>query len=316
MAKLKASLMLELPPENLARYSILFLVGEDFLMKEILAETFARATNLYPHEVEVFDIDDARNICSEWEEGSLMGARFLKIRVAKLKNPELFEQLRTEPDSLDKMVVYLPSSTSKALEKALGSHTVVECKEPKTVKEKEKLIIARAKIKSLELLESAITAIAERSETLGDIESNLTTLQLVQRSQGKILMEDVLAVSGEATNSKDLTKAILRGNTVRLNREMIEGVPIANLSTGIQILLRLYVWLCNKDKSKDSDLQEKLKIKGYGVKDWEQARSRYSPQLIREVLRDWRRLYQKIRIGKDGLWQEELRLSIAKLNKR
>jgi DNA polymerase III delta subunit len=130
-------------------------------------------------------------------------------------------------------------------------------------------------------------------------------------------VKEVIAVTGEPTKFKDTTRALIRGNTVRLTRELLEGDPLPTLVTMNNVLLKLYSWLnTTEDLESEEQAADRLKIQKRHLKDWKQARKKFSPQLIRQTLDAVNTVYQDFRNGEQSDWKEKLRLAISRLNQK
>lgn len=304
--------------ETLAAIPILLILGDDLLQKDMIVEHYARSCGLWPHAVETMEIMDARNLFSEWDSGSLMGARFLKINCpGKIKNPQYLERLFTTiPDSEDKMVLLVNTPWSgKTQEKARALVSEIECKEPKNAKQKVKLIEVRSKFKGLDLTPEHLKSLADRTFSTIEIETILTTLSLICPPGTRVTNKDINQVAGETISRRDITRSILLGITVRLNEEIMASEPLPICTAIFNALHRLYCFLCFPEDAED-DIVLRLKIHRFTLKDWRSARSKYSPQFIREILERVNKVYQRVRSGSTELWQEELRAAIEDLGKR
>src|SRR6516162_1381541 len=70
---------------------IILLMGDDQILKDIIIERIGSLTGLLEVR-ERFEVKDTRSIVALWEEGSLLGARFLDVKVkGKLRNNKLWK---------------------------------------------------------------------------------------------------------------------------------------------------------------------------------------------------------------------------------
>lgn len=317
--KIKAVDFLAKKPEDLQKSVIVLLDGDDMLLKELAAEYYGRATGLYPDAMEKKEIADARNLAGEWSEGSLMGPRLLKIYTpGKMKHPEALQQVVKNVDTEDRMIlIAIEEWQGAAQTKVIDDLLYVDCSEPKGAKERQKLATIRASYHRVELDEECLKAISERCEKVVDIEMTLSTLRLLLVTTYKITLKEVNAITDEPVKFKDTTRSVLRGNTFRLTKDLMEGDPLPTIVLLNNVLLRLYSWL-NLPEGKDEEeaAAEKMKIKKSHIKEWDQARKRFSPQLIRQIMQEVNEVYQSFILGNQTDWREKLRLAIARLNQK
>jgi DNA polymerase III delta subunit len=317
--KLKAVDFLQKKREDLAVQPIILIDGDDVLLREILADYYIEATGLPPESIEKKEIQDARNLAGEWLEGSLMGPRLLKIYTpGKMKNPEFLLQVVKNKNTEDRLILIATETWTGATQlKVIENILYVEANEPKNVKEKQKYVATRLPFHNLILDEDSLNAVAERSDKVVDIEMTLTTLRLLSYTVPRISLKEVVAITGEPSKYRDTTRSLIRGNIPRLTKEILDGDPLFTLVTVSHVLLRLHSWLVTPE---DNESEEKaaalLRIQKRHLKEWKQARKKFSPQLIRQTLNAVNSVYQDFRMGSKSDWKEKLRLILSKLNQK
>jgi DNA polymerase III delta subunit len=317
--KLKAVDFLAKSYPDIAKMVIILLDGEDLLLKEIISEVYGKATGLYPGSVEKKEISDARILAAEWGEGSLMGAYLLKVTVpGKMKHPEALPQIVKNKDTENRLLINsLDEWTGVTQLKIIDELIYIDCKEPSGPKERQKLISVRCPYHGLKLDEECLKAVAERCETVVEIEMALTTLRLLYSSDDKIYLKDVHTVTDDPIKFKDITKSVLRGNTFRLTKDLLEGDPLPTIGLLNSVLLKLYTFLnLPESKEDEEEAAEKMKIQKRHLKEWHQARRRFSPQLIRRIMGEVNDVYQSFLKGQQSDWKEKLRMTISRLNQK
>lgn len=303
---------------DLSKLPVIVLDGEDTLLRELSFEYYGRATTLYPDSLEKREFSDARNLAGEWLEGSLMGARLIKAYCSgKMKHPESLNQIVKNLDTDDRLAIISTEEWSGVQQTKFLDHVVyVDCSEPKGAKEKQKLVNVRSNYHGLTLDEECSKAVAERCEKVVDIEMTVATLKLLLNTSSHITLKDVNTITDEPQKFKDTTRSVLRGNTFRLTLDLLDGDPLPSIVTLNNVLLRLYTWLNIPEGDESEAAAERMKIKKSHIKEWNQARKKFSPQLIRQVMGEVNNVYQAFIKGNQSDWRERLRLTISRLNQR
>jgi len=316
MPKMRAVEFLEKTAEIKKKYRVLLLTGDDILLKEIILEAYGRDTDLFT-ELERYSILDGRNIEGEWSEGSLLGVRLIAVYVpGKIKNFAALERALKHQKDVEDLLVIIPDLSWKEVDTNRIKDLLLEviCKNPRTKKDKQRLVKVRAKMHGVNLREDIAKMVVERMESTMDLETMVSLLCLLLKSGEQIKLTDVPAIIGEPPKLRDMTRAILKGNTTRLAREILEGDPLPTIGAGHALMLKLFTWLeCNEE---DEGIVERLGLSKRFIKDWRLARLHYAPQTIRKVMEVWEKVYRDIRRGRKQDWKERLRLSIRDLNPR
>lgn len=313
---------------------LVLLTGDDQIMKDIIIEHIGGLTGLWGVR-ERFEVKDVGSIVALWEEGSLMGARFIDIKVkGKLKNSKLWKNFlaRISADKNYMMVSFQGEEPS--LEGALARPVfqIVECRFPKRTKERTKLVDMRLRMKGCRLDREMLKELSVRVKSSEELESAVTTLSLLSQSC-KITEQEITYVAGERDDLRNTLRAIARGNIVVLLEEMEKLDPILLLSNWHSILKKIYCWInqtgegdnhkeeqsANGDGEEDDDNEEvdeqlastEIKINRYQLEDYKIAKKNYSSKLIREMMESINRIYQDIRRGKKEGWQERVRFVLT-----
>jgi hypothetical protein len=309
---------------------ILLLVGDDPLMKQVIVEHLGRLVGLWDVREQI-EVGDVRSIVSVWEEGSLMGARFLDIRAKnKIKNNKLWKDFlaRVTPGQNYMTVTFTGEGPEWGGVLARPIFQVIECRFPKTTKERTRLADLRLKTGGCKLDAEMVKELGGRVKSMAELESAVTTLTLLSKSMPKITEREITYVAGESENVSNTSRAILRGNTLALMEEMDKMEPILLLSIWHSTFKKLYCWMSQisgKDEPEEimdeseeegeavqDDLQD-MKVSRYQLKDYKIAKQRYSQPLIREIMEDINGIYQDIRKGRKEGWEERLRFVIGKI---
>jgi hypothetical protein len=308
---------------------VVFISGDDNILKDIIVDECGRLTGLRDVK-EQYTVSDVKSVIGLWGEGSLMGPRFLDVRVgSKVKNGHLWKTFITGiRPSENYMFIRLEGDSSGISEILLrGLTSVVECRFPKTTREKARLITSRLKMRGCIVEKEEAKELATRIKTSAEMESSVLTLALLYRSSKKITERDITYVAGEPERFKSSSRALLRGNVVLLAHEINEVEPILLLSIWHSTLKKLYCWMNQqegKDEKKDSHEEEDdaveeenrpgvLNISRYLLKDYRAAKQKYSQLLLRQVMEDINRIYQDVRMGRTEDWRERARMVLTKL---
>jgi DNA polymerase III delta subunit len=318
MAKVvKIADFLDQDTETQSKSPVLLVSGEDELLRNVLIESYGKATGLYPSSLERHTVQTGIHVSGIWEEGSLFGARLLVIEIeGKLSKLETLERsLKYTTDPLDKMVLLTDIKhpwTTSGYAGIKESVLEVDCKVPKTKKEKAKLIRVRAKSFKLEIPEDVEKLLSERVENSIEIETCLRTLSLVTRNH-PVKLKDAELATREPPEFRDIARAILLCNTIRLAKEISDGDPIPTLSVMHTTLLRLYSWLGDW-KDQEDEAIEKLEIPKRMLKDWRASKQKVAQKTVRTLLNHVNEAYQEARLGRGELWKEKLLNSFRILN--
>jgi hypothetical protein len=308
-----------------ARLTIL--TGDDLILKNIIIEHMGGLTGLWEAR-ERFEVKDVRSIVALWEEGSLLGARFIDIRVkGKLKNNKIWKPFLAKISAGKNYMMVSFQGEEPSWDGVLARPVfqLVECNFPKRTKERTKLIDMRLKIKGCQLDQEMLKELSVRVKSSEEVESAVTTLSILSRSC-KITEQEITYVAGERDDLRNTLRAISRGNIVVLLEEMERLDPILLLSNWHGILKKMYCWInqtgegdghkeepdADDEEGEDEEVSEQLasteiKLNRYQLEDYKIARKNYSPILIRLMMESINEVYQDIRRGKKEGWQERVR---------
>jgi DNA polymerase III delta subunit len=102
-----------------------------------------------------------------------------------------------------------------------------------------------------------------------------------------------------------------------LTKDLLEGDPLPTIGLLNSVLLKLYTFLnLPESKEDEEEAAEKMKIQKRHLKEWHQARRRFSPQLIRRIMGEVNDVYQSFLKGQQSDWKEKLRMTISRLNQK
>lgn len=314
---MKAQDFLAEPDEVKANHSVILLSGEDELLREVVLTSFGKATGLYPDSVERHTVNTGTHIVGFWEEGSLFGSRFLVMDVeGKFTKQDFLERsLKYTKESTDKMVILSDIKspwTAASYNDVKDQLLEVECKVPKTKKEKAKLIRVRARAFSLSIPEEVEKVLSERVESSVEVETVLRTLSLVTGDH-PVKLKDAQQVTKEPLEFRDITRSLLLCNTIRIAKEINEGDPLPTLTMIHNTLIRLYCWLGDW-KDQEDEAIEKLEIPKRFLKDWRASKQKVAQKTVRLLMNSVNDAYQEARSGRGELWKEKLINSFRLLN--
>lgn len=311
---------------------IVLLIGDDQILKDIIIEHMGSVTGLWGVR-EHFDVKDVRSIIALWEEGSLMGARFLDIKVkGKLKNNKLWRGFLAKISAGKNYMMVSFQAEEPSWEGSLSRpiFQIVECKFPKRTRDRTRLVDMRLKMKGCHLDQEMLKELSVRVKSSEEIESAVTTLSILSQSC-KITEREITYVAGERDDLRNTLRAIARGNVVVLLEEMEKLDPILLLSNWHAILKKMYCWInqvgeddnhkeepTNGDGEEDDEeevseplVSTEIKLNRYQLEDYKIAKKNYSPILIRSMMESINEIYQDIRRGKKEGWQERVRFVLT-----
>ena len=327
----------ERSPDAQKSVKFVLLTGDDLILKDIVIEHIGHLTGLW-NVRERFEVNDVRSIVALWEEGSLLGARFMDIRVkGKLKNNKLWKHFLAKM-SVGKnymMVSFQGEEPSWEGVLARPIFQIVECVFPKRIKDRMKLVDLRLKTKKCQLNQEMLKELTVRIKSSEEIESAATTLSILSQS-GKITEQEITYVAGERDDFRNTLRAISHSNTVVLLEEIENLDPMLLLSNWHSIFKKMYCWINqtgendnrreeptaddDDGESEDGEVSEPLvfqeiKLNRYQLEDYKIAKKNYSPRLIRLIMESINEVYQDVRRGKKEGWQERVRFILTTLPK-
>lgn len=314
-----------------------FLTGDDLILKDIIIEHMGGLTGLL-NARERFEVKDVRSIVALWEEGSLMGARFMDVKVkGTLKNNKLWKNFlaKMSPGKNYMMVSFQGEEPTWEGVLARPVFQFIECRFPKRMKERTKLVDMRLKMRGCHLDQEMLKELSARVRSSEEIESSVTTLSILSQSC-KITEQEITYAAGERDDLRNTLRAISRGNIVVLLEEMEQMEPIPLLSNWHGIFKKMYCWISqcegkednhgkesadgDDEEGDDEEVSEQLvsteiKLSRYQLEDYKIARKNYSPVLIRLMMESINEVYQDIRRGKEEGWQERVRFILTMVPK-
>jgi hypothetical protein len=312
---------------------IVLLTGDDQILKDIIIQHMGDLTGLWGVR-ERFEVKDVQSIVALWEEGSLLGARFMDVKVkGKLKNNKIWKIFLAKMSVGENYMMVSFQGEEPSWEGVLSRPVfqIVECNFPKRTKERTTLVDMRLRMGGCHLDKEMLKELAVRVKSSGEIESAVTTLSLLSQSC-KITEREITYVAGERDDLRNTLRAISYGNTVVLLEEMEKFEPMLLLTNWYSIFKKLYCWMNQTgedDKHKeeedtDDDSEEEdekevsaplvsteIKLSRYQIQDFKVARKNYSPILIRSIMECINEVYQDIRRGKKEGWQERVRFILT-----
>jgi hypothetical protein len=318
---------------------LMLLTGDDLILKDIIIEHMGGITGLWGVR-ERFEVSDIRSIIALWEEGSLMGARFMDVRVkGKLKNSKILKPFLAglSPGKNYMMVSFQGEDILWDGVVSKPVFQIIECNFPKRAKERITLVNLRLKTRGCHLDLEMIKELAVRIKSSDAMESAITTLSILGQS-GKITEQEITYAAGERDDLRSTLRAISRCNIVVLLEEVDRLDPILLLSNWHSILKKMYCWVNqagekddheeesetddNEDDGEDEDSEKseqmdsiEIKLNRYQLEDYKIAKRNYSPLLIRMIMEKINEVYGDLRKGKKEGWQERVRFILTMMPK-
>jgi hypothetical protein len=310
------------------------LTGDDIVLKDIIIEHLGGLTGLW-NVRERFEVKDVRSIVALWEEGSLMGARFMDVKVkGKLKNNKIWNQFLAKMSAGKNYMMVSFQGEDPSWEGVLARPVfqIVECRFPKRTKERTKLIDLRLKTRGCRLDQEMLKELSVRVKSSEAVESAVITLSILAKSC-KITEQEITYAAGERDDLRNTLRAISRSNIVVLLEEVERLEPMLLLSNWHSILKKMYCWINqtgeDDDRKKEPDDDEgdedeevseplvstEIKLSRYQLEDYKIAKKNYSPLLIRLIMENINEVYQDIRRGKREGWQERVRFILTMMPK-
>jgi hypothetical protein len=309
------------------------LTGDDQILKDVIIEHMGRLTGLLEVR-ERFEVKDVSSIVALWEEGSLLGARFIDVKVkGKLRNNKLWKPFLAKiVPGKNYMTVSFQGEEPPWWEGVLVRPVFqfVECNFPKRVKERTSLVNLRLKTKGCHLDKEMLKELTVRVKSSEEIESAVTTLSILAKSH-RITETEITYAAGEREDLRNTMRAISYGNIVVLLEEMEKSDPLPVLSKWHSILKKLYCWMnqTGEDDYRKEELTEddedeevsealvstEIKLSRYQLEDYKVARKKYSPILVRQIMEQINDVYQDLIRGRKEGWQERVRFILTMMPK-
>lgn len=310
----KAIEVLETEAVDLRVPKISLLVGDDILLKSLVVQKFSTISGLTQEETEKHQVSSADQMVSKVGEPSLFGRRLLDIELTGKwgQTKRLSKTLKDIRDSDDVVIVRAESApTSKDM---ANLFTEIECKKPTHSRTRQKLVQLRFRYYGLDPTEEAVKRLADRTECTADIEASIKTLYFAKGNHNKTVgLGDIERATAEPPERRDITRALLKGNTPRLAKELKEGVPIYTLIVLHSSLLKLYTYLeMTQAEIGEEEIIEKLNIPKNKIKEWRAAKQKYASRVVREIMETVTQAYEMYTSGREG-WQEVLQFKLKSL---
>jgi len=311
---------------------VVLLVGEDFLQKQLVVQHLIAQQGFQKDQVETLDLKTANEIAGHLMEGSLFGDRCLNLNFIG-KTWGKMDQLNRAIEELGETgdYAFIKTEINPAQELAW---TTVECNPPSHVQTRAKLIMARAKDMKLTLNEEVKKRLVERTVTSLDVENALRTLTFIPTQM--ITTNHVEKATPDPEVRRDLIRAVLVGNIIRISKELREGEPLQVLGSLHATLMRAYVFIemtrvveksrstgltkvVKEKKSKPTPAEERamelLRIPGRNLKEWREIRKRCASRVIRSLMEAVAEARDDV-LFDPGLWQEKLQMKLGTLGAR
>jgi DNA polymerase III delta subunit len=291
--------------------NVFLLTGDDEVIKSVFSrrlETLAKKDDR-----ELLTTKSLDHLANVLTEGSIFGSRFIQIDYEGKwgKSSDLERALSSISQSEDFVVVRSAEPPSQPY---LALFEEVECKKPKAKKSKEKWISFLASLYSVNFYEDALKKFAERAEDSALAESAIMTLGLAFPPNHHVTQSDVDKVLKEPTAKKDITRALLKKNLIKLAREMRDpDSPVYALTILHSTLFNIYCWLeMTQGGMEEEEVGDALKISPHFRKDWKLLKRHYSSKAVREVLEVTAECYEDEITGIQ--WSEKLQYALKKLD--
>jgi hypothetical protein len=309
----------------------LLLTGSDSTLKNLTAQTYSQIINC-SQATEPLKLSDLQDMLALWGEGSFFGPRFFAVTLAaKTKNLGCWKQLAGRVKHSDHfMLIDFESDNPNLvdLNHSPSFITVVECKFPRTTKEKARLVDFRARQRGYVLDPDIAKEIATRIKTANEMESVTLTLGLIFKIRKRIVMRDIDYLLNMDRPASINSHALLTGNLRELYRDIDSLEPMFIVTGWFNVLRCFYSWLCQEDRKSPGiasavdiaednedgdDENSEVKLNKYQLKDYRLAQQRYSLPRTREILESFNSIYQDLRVGRSEGWRERLKMAAQKL---
>jgi hypothetical protein len=284
--------------------------GEDLVLRKMVTDHIQNLLKRGKEDTERLEVDSVSNILSTIDEGSLFGSRLLVIDVKKWQGIKILETKATALKETGDQVIIRGDKMVEGI-----NVRWVECNPIANKKSRKKLVGILLAARGMVTTEEGMEKIAERCESTSEIESTLLLLSFVIHGN-EVRPHDIEQATSEPEHRRDLTRAVLHGNTIRLAKEINTGDPIPTLAILQSVLLKLYTFIessSEEENDQDKDLAEVLKIQGRFVKEWRSAKKKYAPRVVREIMNEVKTAYDLVRSGRGQGWKERLQFVLTRL---
>lgn len=306
---MRADEFLSLPKEQRVSGVFYVLLGDDELMKDIVVDELLEAHDLAHSDKELHATSDGEKVARLWEEGSILGSRFLVVRVSgALKRAK--ELLTSVSLALadDILILRMSKAASKTEQEIVGRSTEIRCSSPRNKNDRQKIIWSRLKAYKLATEEGVVRQFAERTQSLFEIEQNIRLLSLVADG-GFITSKLFEYIVSEPEHQRDTTRAVLNGNSYRLCRLLDQWDPLQVLREIHLSLFRLYYWI--ELTSGEGDEAAAVSLLGIPMRSktyWRAAKTKFHPVMLRGLMVEINRIYRDVLSGRaDESWVGRLK---------
>ena len=296
--------------------NIIFLIGDDEVLKVLVYQKLLILLSDLDLELESFEVSNIKEISDRLTEGSLFGNRLVVFNLNNTSNVDLdiFNQsILQAKESQDFFIIKVTQADVKQIQHLI---TEVDCKKVNTNKFKEKLISLRLSHYNLKITEEGLKKLVERSEGTSQIESTIKALAFAIGEENTINVYDIAKSTAEPPSRKDILRALITGNVLRLSKELFEGDPLYTLTIFHNSLFKLYTWLEmteNGSKEEEEKAISLLNISKRSLKEWKASSKKFASRIIREVLESTTEAYQDVISGRDS-WREKIQFFLRKLD--
>lgn len=277
-------------PGNLAKAILLY--GDDSTYQSILS--LKLAAWMVKDDREDHRATTVAEVTRIIDQGSLYGSRLVIIEAEAPSARKEFswqpsanfltilKELRQTEDQVILRAQECPSYSNMCQ----GLMDLIEVKKPTYKKTREKIIQARVAAKKLKITADALKKLVDQTDDLASIEIPLNVMFLCLEEGQEIGVRDLEKVLREPVLKRDITRALLRHNPIRLAKEVKDSTePILLLTILQSNLLKLYCWVeMVQAKIAVEKIATQLQIPQRFLRDWKLAVKYYSAQAIRQVM--------------------------------
>jgi DNA polymerase III delta subunit len=310
----KAIEVLEADAADFRIPSVSILTGDDALLKTLVVNRYAELSGLTREETEKYAVSSADQIAVKVGDPSLFGRRLLDIELSgkwgQLKR--LIPVLRDVRDTEDVVVIRVDQTPKQ--NQLNNLYQEIDCRKLAKSKSRQRLISQRFKHYGLEPTEEAVKGLSERTVFTSEIEASIKTLYFARGRFKDVGLADIKRATAEPPERRDITRALLKGNTTRLAKEINEGDPFYTLIVLHSSLFKLYTYLEMVHAEVEEEvIKERLNIPNHTIKEWRAAQHKYASRLVRETMEVVAEAYDRITSGREG-WQEILHYKLKSLD--
>lgn len=285
------------------------LTGDDLTLKILVQQCLQTCSKVEHGNTEKNEVKSADEIAKKIFEGTLFGERFLVFdfaEKAKWGKTDKFRRSLIEAKENKDIVVIKAEDLPTVSPPLTDVVTEIVCKHPSHNKTRQKLIKLRLEHYKLKASDEAVKRFTDRSEFTAEIETTCTVLHLAFPEGHTVTPAEVEKASAEPPARKDITRALLKGNLPRLQKEINEGAPLYVLVVLFNNLHKLYTYLQMDDaKKEEEEICTLLGLPPRFRKEWHGAKGKYSSLAVRELLNVVAESYDSVIHGREH-WKSKL----------